>query len=208
MSKQQAAKISGSERSNIDFLLAVAVAEFAEHGYEGVSVRTLADKCGVTTAVIYYHFGSKEELYTEVCRRKFDDMTYAMNRELGKVNTAEEKLSAFVGTLFDEWYRDNTLLLLTQRDVISALITPEQCLARSHYDKLMGLIHQILAVNFDRKLDEDFSFTFGALLYGYCTLMNFDQKSTSMSVSEFRRHRRAVLLKYAHKIWNSVQIDD
>ena len=198
------AKGSASERAKLDFLLAITVAEFAEHGYEGVSMRSLADKCGVSTAVIYYHFASKEELYTEVCRRKFDDMTYAMNRELSRVDTAEDKLEAFVGTLFDEWYRDNTLLLLTQRDVISALISPEQCLARGHYDKLMGLIHQLLSANFERPVDEDFSFTFGALLYGYCTLMNFDPKQVSMGIDSFRQHRRAVLLKVSRQIWDSI----
>lgn len=197
-------KKASSERVSIEFLLATAVAEFAEHGFEGASMRTLAEKCGVSTAVIYYHFGSKEALYTEVCRQKFDEMTYAMNRELAKVHTAEDKLEAFVGTLFDEWYRDNTLLLLTQRDVISSLISPEHCIARHHYDKLMGLVHTILTANFDRPLDKDFSFTFGALLYGYCTLMNFERKAASESLADFRRHRREVLLRYSRKIWDAM----
>lgn len=200
----KAEKGAGSERADIEFMLAMAVAEFAAHGFDGMSMRNLAEKCKVSTTAIYYHFGSKEELYTEVCRHKFDEITYVMNRELAKARTAEEKLEAFVSTLFDEWYRDNTLLLLTQRDVINSLISPEHCVAQHHYDKLMGLIHTILATNFERPLDEDFSFTFGALLYGYCTLMNFDEKASSLSVSEFRKHRREVLLKYCRKIWGTM----
>ena len=44
---------------------------FAEHGLEGTSIRPIAQKAGVNTAAINYHFGSKEKLYTEVLRYAF-----------------------------------------------------------------------------------------------------------------------------------------
>ena len=39
---------------------------FAAHGFEGTSVRAIAEKTGANVASINYHFGSKENLYTEV----------------------------------------------------------------------------------------------------------------------------------------------
>ena len=190
--------------ANVASLLQAAVSEFAEHGFEGVSMRTLAEKCGVTTAVIYHHFGSKEELYNEVCQQKFDDMMREMRQRLAHSRTPEEKLEAFAGTLFDEWYRDNTLLLLTQRDIINAIIRPENCLAQKHYHQLMNLVHRLLSENLARPLDEDFSFSFGAFIYGYCALMHFDRHRTPQSGDEFRRRRRAVLLDYCRKFWDSM----
>lgn len=41
---------------------------FADHGLEGTSVRAIAEKAGANVAAINYHFGSKENLYTEVLR--------------------------------------------------------------------------------------------------------------------------------------------
>jgi len=41
---------------------------FAEQGYEGTSVRAIAEKAGANVAAVNYHFGSKENLYTEVMR--------------------------------------------------------------------------------------------------------------------------------------------
>lgn len=41
---------------------------FAEHGLEGTSIRPIAQKAGVNIAAINYHFGSKENLYTEVLK--------------------------------------------------------------------------------------------------------------------------------------------
>jgi AcrR family transcriptional regulator len=49
-------------------LIDVAIALFAEKGYEGTSVRDLATAAGVNVAAVNYHFGSKDALYTEALR--------------------------------------------------------------------------------------------------------------------------------------------
>jgi AcrR family transcriptional regulator len=40
----------------------VALGLFAEKGYEGTSVREIAGRLGLTTAALYYHFKSKEDI--------------------------------------------------------------------------------------------------------------------------------------------------
>jgi len=40
----------------------VAVELFTEHGYEGTSLREIAERLGVTKAALYYHFKSKEDI--------------------------------------------------------------------------------------------------------------------------------------------------
>src|SRR5215469_2770535 len=40
----------------------VAVELFAEHGYEGTSLREIAERLNVTKAALYYHFKSKEDI--------------------------------------------------------------------------------------------------------------------------------------------------
>ncbi|MFB7919072.1 TetR family transcriptional regulator [Streptomyces sp. NPDC056061] len=39
---------------------------FAEHGYEGTTVRTIAERAGVNQALLFRYFGSKQGLLTEV----------------------------------------------------------------------------------------------------------------------------------------------
>lgn len=41
---------------------------FAEHGLDGTSIRAIAEKGSANIAAINYHFGSKENLYTETLR--------------------------------------------------------------------------------------------------------------------------------------------
>lgn len=47
-------------------LLAAAIDEFYEHGYEKASLRRICSKAEVTTGAVYSAFGSKQELFSEV----------------------------------------------------------------------------------------------------------------------------------------------
>ena len=41
---------------------------FLAHGYHGVSIRDIVRACGLSNAALYYHFGSKRDLFVEVSR--------------------------------------------------------------------------------------------------------------------------------------------
>ena len=49
-------------------LLDAACKLFAEHGFEAVSTRMIADEAGVNLGGIHYHFGSKHDLYVAAFR--------------------------------------------------------------------------------------------------------------------------------------------
>ena len=44
-------------------ILAVSAELFVEQGYEGTSLREIAERLGVTKAALYYHFSSKEQIF-------------------------------------------------------------------------------------------------------------------------------------------------
>jgi len=45
---------------------------FAARGYEGTSIRAIVTSSGDTIGSVNYHFGSKEKLFHEVVRRRYD----------------------------------------------------------------------------------------------------------------------------------------
>ena len=53
-------------------LLEAATAAFAASGYEGASVREIANGAKANQAAISYHFGGKDGLYREVLKRSID----------------------------------------------------------------------------------------------------------------------------------------
>src|SRR6476660_4702322 len=58
-------------------ILAVATREFAEHGYSGARVDEIAERTRTTKRMLYYYFGSKEGLYTEVLERAYAEIRAA-----------------------------------------------------------------------------------------------------------------------------------
>lgn len=56
-------------------LLTAAEQLFAEHGFAATSLRQLTGRADVNVAAVNYHFGSKENLITEVFRRRFDELS-------------------------------------------------------------------------------------------------------------------------------------
>jgi TetR/AcrR family transcriptional regulator len=83
-------------------ILDAAAQEFAELGFEAAGVDRIAATAGVNKAMIYYHFGSKLDLYLEVTR----EMLRAVAGRIGTIadgpGTPEEKLDAWVVALVNE----------------------------------------------------------------------------------------------------------
>ncbi|NMI01174.1 TetR family transcriptional regulator [Pseudonocardia acidicola] len=53
-------------------LLAAARVEFAERGFEGATVRRIADRAGVDAAMVNHWFGGKEQLFTAALELPID----------------------------------------------------------------------------------------------------------------------------------------
>lgn len=76
MSSSAAPHFSTKER-----ILNAAESLFAEHGFAGASLRQVTRRADVNLAAVNYHFGSKDNLVTEVLRRRMGAMSRArMNR--------------------------------------------------------------------------------------------------------------------------------
>ena len=79
-----------------------AAHEFAERGYEAAGTDRIASRARVNKAMLYYHFGSKGELYSEIVR----DMVGAVGARVRAVadgpGSAAEKVDAWIVALVEE----------------------------------------------------------------------------------------------------------
>ncbi len=60
-------------------LVAAAVAVFARQGYAESSVEQIAEEAGVVPTAIYYHFGTKEELFHQALKHAMDEFSDAIS---------------------------------------------------------------------------------------------------------------------------------
>lgn len=73
-------------------LLDAALACLAERGIAGTSARTVATKAGVNQALVFYHFGSVDELLTTACQYGAERHVGQYRRRFGEVRTLGELL--------------------------------------------------------------------------------------------------------------------
>lgn len=62
-------------------IVEAATREFAEHGYDGASLRAIASRAGVTTPVLYDHFESKRALHLALLEQHAADLRAHQGRE-------------------------------------------------------------------------------------------------------------------------------
>ena len=93
-------------------ILDAALAVFSERGYHDASIDEIAGEAGVSKALIYEHFSSKQELYGELIARNARDLTQRVAGALSgvEVESTAERLAtgldaffAFVEERRDAW---------------------------------------------------------------------------------------------------------
>ncbi len=87
---------------------------FLVGGYDGVSIRDIAQACGLSNAVLYYHFGNKRNLYFEVLKEHIATLTLCLQEAGAFHGTCRERLAAMARTyarMILE-YQDTAQLLL------------------------------------------------------------------------------------------------
>ena len=86
-------------------ILNVALDLFTEQGYDGTSLREIAEQLGVTKAALYYHFESKEDILMALHLRLHDfgkDALLRIGEEPVSLALWEELLDEIVGEMLSQ----------------------------------------------------------------------------------------------------------
>ncbi|SEG89137.1 DNA-binding transcriptional regulator, AcrR family [Thermomonospora echinospora] len=82
-------------------LLAAALGEFGRRGFHLTQMEHVASAAGVSKALLYQHFTSKEELFSEVTGAIVAELTDRMRTAAASTHSSVEGVRAMVRTLFD-----------------------------------------------------------------------------------------------------------
>ena len=87
-------------------VLEAAAEVFARDGFEGTSLRGIAETAGIDIATLKYHFGDKAALFSEVYRDGYEHFQQALGPQLLRVPLARnsEELEKEVKTLLEKAY--------------------------------------------------------------------------------------------------------
>jgi AcrR family transcriptional regulator len=101
-------------------ILRQALVLFAKHGYEGVSVRMLANAAGVTLPLIYHYFPDKQAIYDDAVQRAFAYMMEGLIRATQSGLTGEARLRAFLAGHIALQSSDSPEVRLVDRELLEA----------------------------------------------------------------------------------------
>ncbi|MEA2361928.1 MAG: hypothetical protein QOD71_1073 [Thermoleophilaceae bacterium] len=99
MSTTPRKRLTGEERRVA--ILDAALAVFAERGYHASSIDDIARGGGVSKALIYEHFASKQDLYAELLEQHAGELFSALAEAISEAGTTA---SARLATGFDAFY--------------------------------------------------------------------------------------------------------
>lgn len=87
-------------------ILDAALRVFEREGLDGASMRAIGDEAGYTAAAIYFHFDSKEAIYSELLSQSLDRLTDRIEGSGADRRSPQKQLEAAALALFD-FYAEN-----------------------------------------------------------------------------------------------------
>ncbi len=126
-------------------ILAAARGEFAARGLKGARVQAIAERAGVNKQLLYYYFGSKDDLYRAALESVYADIrTLERGLNLGGLPPTEA-MAALVGFSFDYLSRHPEFIgLLNHENALGAPHARDSQAVRQTNSPLVELIASTL----------------------------------------------------------------
>lgn len=121
---------------------------FLQRGYEGTSLRQLADVVGMKAGSLYYHFASKDELLTEILRRGIDVMESAFDEAERSTTPAaphtriEAHVRAHLAALFENgpYTATHVMTFRTSPETVRDAVVPLRDAYEARWTELLRLL--------------------------------------------------------------------
>jgi len=94
-------KPKGEGHSRRAEILAAAEQIFVEHGYEGATIRKIADEVGLSSTALYMHFAEKGEILHEICRGAFERLICSNREIVDAAANSEDRLRRMLQAYVD-----------------------------------------------------------------------------------------------------------
>jgi AcrR family transcriptional regulator len=183
------------EQNRRERILDAAEDAFSDCGFEGASIRHIAQAAGANLATVYYYFGSKEGLMEAVLKRRFGPLGEEQVRLLQEAERAARGEGASVEAILDAMLRPVLRLAVqdaTPRQVVTRLIgrlvtepNPQiQAVLRSQHEEVVSAFLAALGKTLPSvpttELRRRLQFAWGALAFTLCNAERLKQEDPEL----------------------------
>jgi AcrR family transcriptional regulator len=143
--------MNGAAGNRRERILAAAIEAFARGGFRGATTRAIAEAAGVTDALLFYHFGSKGDLYLAAVKDQLAKLREGLDRACAEREGADpaDLLAGFVEVYLCYFLDLEPGLSVTLRELngVPAPVAAE--ISRTHYRAVRKLLQEILQAGVD-----------------------------------------------------------
>lgn len=123
---------------------------FRHFGWSKTTMEDISKAAGKGKSTLYYYYKSKDEIFDAVVSREMDEVFRTLQEEVGKMQTAEDKLRTLCLTRFDILKKRANLYSVIKGD-IEANIPRLRDLHRRYELREISLVRNILRFGLERK---------------------------------------------------------
>jgi AcrR family transcriptional regulator len=134
----------GDDASTREKILDVALDLFTSQGFDGTSMREIAERLHISKPAIYYHFASKEEILTALHLRVHESVRPAFERLAGQTVTLQV-WGALLDELQDQMLAQRKVFLMHERNQAALEKLHRKAHDGDGHDDIQQLLRQALA---------------------------------------------------------------
>lgn len=128
-----------------DRILQTATAQFVERGYDGVSMREIAEACGITKAALYYHFAGKAELLAQIFNDYLGQIAELVAQGQARPGSVEDRVRWLIGRIFDMPADQRAIIRLAPHDFARLNSDDQQRFGKAYYGRFLQPLGALLA---------------------------------------------------------------
>lgn len=134
-----------TRESRRDEILAAAIRCFASRGFEGTATREIAREAGAKQPLIFYHFGSKADLYLAAVLDQLDQLRAGLQSALAGLTDDAARLRTFVQVYYDHFTIHEPGLSVCLREISGLPGDLPERIAEAHHGSATGVLEGIIA---------------------------------------------------------------
>ncbi len=128
-----------------NYILDIAASLFVDHGYEGISMREIADACQLSKAGLYYHFIDKEDLFLAVLNDHLSSLEELLEKISAKSANTRDALTSFVRGVFTQLpINHRSIFRLAQTDLARIEQTKRTVFSQRYHEKFLAPLAEII----------------------------------------------------------------
>ncbi len=159
-----------ARRTRLNGVLESAAELFSSRGFAATSVRDIAARAEITTAGLYYHVATKEELLFRTCESAVREVVEETRRAVAAAGDPVARIKAILGVHVG-YFRDRPhKLVLLNREVHHLSATPRRAIAvleRAYFDIVRQVVRDGKAMGAFKRIDTSLAaFSILSLLNG------------------------------------------